>query len=111
MFDNDAARTRTMEIFSMPSFIAVASAVLKPMPRMSRARRYGVLGHDLDGVGTIGLEDPRCPRRPDPVAVREDHDFTHRLLLGPGGQDAGSANRTDAIDLAQSVRRRLDDVP
>jgi len=25
----------------MPSFIAMASAVLKPMPRMSRASRYG----------------------------------------------------------------------
>jgi hypothetical protein len=32
------------------------------------------------------------------------------LLLGPGGENAGSANRPDAIDLAQSVRRRLDDV-
>jgi len=28
-------------VFSMPSFMAMASAVLKPMPRMSRARRYG----------------------------------------------------------------------
>ena len=35
------ARTRTMAVFAMPSFIAMASAVTKPMPRMSRARRYG----------------------------------------------------------------------
>ena len=31
------ARARIMAVFSMPSFIARASAVLKPMPRMSRA--------------------------------------------------------------------------
>jgi hypothetical protein len=30
-----------MAVFSMPSFIAMASAVLKPIPRMSRASRYG----------------------------------------------------------------------
>ena len=35
------ARTRIIAVFSMPSFMAIASAVLKPMPRMSRARRYG----------------------------------------------------------------------
>ena len=62
-----------------------------------------VLGHDLDGVGTIGLEDPHRPRRADAVAVQEDHDLPHRLLLGPGGKDAGSANRPDAVDLAQPV--------
>ena len=33
------ARTRIMAVFSMPSFMAMASAVLKPMPRMSRASR------------------------------------------------------------------------
>jgi hypothetical protein len=49
-------------------------------------------------------------RRADTGAVQEDHDFPHRLLLGPGGKNSGSANRPDAIDLAQSVRRRLDDV-
>jgi hypothetical protein len=42
--------------------------------------------------------------------VQEDHDFPHRLPLGPRGENAGSANRPDAINLAQSVRRRLDDV-
>src|SRR4249919_3254381 len=59
-----------------------------------------VLGHDLDGVGTIGLENPHCPRRANTVAVQEDHDFPHRLLLGPGSENAGSANRPDAINLA-----------
>ncbi len=33
------ARTRIIAVFSMPSFMAIASAVLKPMPRMSRASR------------------------------------------------------------------------
>ncbi len=33
------ARTRIIAVFSMPSLIAIASAVLKPMPRISRARR------------------------------------------------------------------------
>jgi hypothetical protein len=69
-----------------------------------------VLGHDLDGVGTIGLENPHCPRRANTVAVQEDHDFPHRLLLGPGSEYAGSANRPDAVDFAQPVRCCLDDV-
>ena len=69
-----------------------------------------VLGHDLDGVGTVGLEDPHRPRRADPVAVQEHHDFPHGLLLGPCGKNAGSANRSNAVDLAQPVRCCLDDV-
>ena len=69
-----------------------------------------VLGHDLDGVGAIGLEDPHRPRRADAMAVQEHHDLPHDLLLGPGAGIAGSANRPDAVDLAQPVRRRLDDV-
>ncbi len=44
------------------------------------------------------------------MAVQKDHDLPHRLLLGPGGENAGSANRPDAVDLVQPVRRRLDDV-
>ena len=48
-----------------------------------------VLGHDLDGVGAVGLVDAHRPRRADTVAVQEDHDFPHRLLLGPGGENAG----------------------
>jgi hypothetical protein len=58
----------------------------------------------------VGLVDAHRPRRADTVAVQEHHDFPHRLLLGPGGENAGSANRPDAVDLAQPVRRRLDHV-
>lgn len=35
------ARTRITAVFSMPSFIAIVSAVLKPMPRMSRRAGRG----------------------------------------------------------------------
>src|SRR4029077_10859562 len=69
-----------------------------------------VLGHDLDGVGAIGLENPHRPRRANAVAVQEDHDFSYRLLLSPGSENAGSANGPDTVDFAQPVRRRLDDV-
>jgi hypothetical protein len=33
--------------------------------------------------------------------VQEDHDFPYRLLLGPGGENAGGANRPDPVDLAR----------
>jgi hypothetical protein len=58
-----------------------------------------VLRHDLDRVGAV-FEDPHCPCRTDAVAVQEDHDLPHRLLFGPGGQNAGGTNRPNAIDLA-----------
>ena len=69
-----------------------------------------VLGHDLDGVGAIGLEYPHRPRRADAVAVQEDHDFPHRLLLGPGGNDPSCSYRANAIDLPQAVGLGLDDL-
>ncbi len=86
------------------------STIAYPTYFGGKLRRYGVFGHDLDGVRAVGLVDAYRPGCADAVAVREDHDFPHCLLLGPGGENAGSANRADAIDPAQSVRRRLDDV-
>ena len=44
------------------------------------------------------------------MTVQEHHDFQHRLLLGPGSRDAAGAYPTDAVDLTQSVRRRLNNV-
>ena len=41
----------------------------------------GVLGHDLDGIGAVGLEDANRTRRAHAMAVQEDHDLTHDLLL------------------------------
>jgi hypothetical protein len=47
-----------MAIFSIPSFMAIASAVLKPIPRTSSVSSIRALGHD-HGVRAIGLEDAR----------------------------------------------------
>src|SRR5271166_400980 len=57
------ARTRTIAVFSMPTFIAMASAVLKPMPRISRASRYGFSQGNLlngpNGLNGRGYFDSR----------------------------------------------------
>ena len=70
----------------------------------------GILGHDLDGVGAVGPKDANCPGGAHPVAVQEDHDFPHDLLLGPGIRDPLGPNRADARHLAQPIRLGLDDV-
>src|SRR5215472_217121 len=70
----------------------------------------GVLRHNLHGVGAVGLENAHRTRRAHTVAMQEDHDLAHHLLLGPGGDDATSSYRTDAIHLSEAVRLRLDDV-
>ena len=44
------------------------------------------------------------------MAVQEDHDLAHDLLLGPGGGDALGAHRANAVDLAQAIGLGLDDV-
>jgi hypothetical protein len=68
----------------------------------------GVLGHDLNGIGAIGLEDADGACGAHPVAVQEDHDLPHDLLLGPGAGDALGAQRADAGHLAQTLGRRFD---
>ena len=70
----------------------------------------GILGHDLHGVGAVGLEDANRPRGSDPVAVKEDHDLPDDLLLGPGVRDPFGSNRADAGDLTESIGLGLDDV-
>ena len=70
----------------------------------------GVLGHDLDGVGAIGLVDANRPRGADAMAVQEDHDLPDDLLLGPGVRDAFGPDRPDARHLPQPIRLGLDDV-
>jgi hypothetical protein len=94
----------------MPSFFAITSALLKPMPRMSRASRYGFLGHDLHGVRAVGLEDANRPGGSDPIAVQEDHNLPDDLLLGPGIRDPFGSNRANARHLAKPIRLGLDDV-
>ncbi len=58
----------------------------------------------------VGFEDSDCPRGSDAVAVQEDRDLPHRLLFGPGCQNARGTSRPDAIDLAQPIRCGLDDI-
>ena len=70
----------------------------------------GVLGHDLDGIGAVGLEDADRACGADAMAVQEDHDLAHDLLLGPGAGDALGAHRADAGHLAQPIGLGLDDV-
>ena len=69
-----------------------------------------VLGHDLDCVHAVGLEDANRPRGTDPVAVKEYHDLTDDLLLGPGVRDPFGPNRADARHLAQPIGFGLDHV-
>ena len=71
-----------MAVFSMPSFIAIASAVY-----ISR-QPIGVLRHDLDGLDPIGLVDPHRPRRTDAVAPKKlsGHGPLHAL---PGASADG----------------------
>ena len=94
----------------MPSFIAMASALLKPMPRMSPASSIGVLSHDLDGIRAVGLEDANRAGGSDPIAVQEDHDLSDNLLLGPGVRDPSGPNGADARHLAKPIRLGLNDV-
>ena len=60
---------------------ASSSAVWKPTPQMSVLRRYGFALHHLDGVLAVGLVDADGPGGADAVAVQEDHDRPHGLLL------------------------------
>jgi hypothetical protein len=59
------------------------------------SQAVGVIRHDLDGIGAIGLEDPHRPGGTHPVAVQEDHDFADGLLFGPRGENAGRTIHTD----------------
>jgi hypothetical protein len=60
------ARIRIMADFSIPSFMAMASAVLKPMPRISRASQ----GLNITcGISAVGVDAP--PRRTDARVERK----------------------------------------
>ena len=88
----------------------MASAVLNPMPRTSPRKPVRVLGHDLHGVGAVGLEDAHRSCRPDAVAVQEHHDLAHHLLLRPGLGNALRTDRADAVHLPQAPGLLLNDI-
>jgi hypothetical protein len=88
--------------------MAMTSGSLEADTANIARQAVGVLRHDLNGVGAVGLENPHRPRRADTVAVQENHDFPHRLLFGPSRENAGGANRPNTVDLTQPVRGGLD---
>src|SRR3984957_10685933 len=69
-----------------------------------------VFRHYLDGIRTVSLVNADCPCRTDPMAVQEDHDLAHDLLLSPGIGDTLRADRANTRYLAQAIRLRLDRV-
>jgi hypothetical protein len=60
------------------------------------SKTVGVLGHDLDGIGAIGLEDADRACSAHAMAMQEDHDLPHDLLLGPRADDAFGAHGANA---------------
>ena len=94
----------------MPSFMAIASAVLNPDAANIAGKAVRVLGHDLNGIHAVGLVDPHRPRRADAMAVQKHHNLTYDFLLGPGVGEAFGAHPADAGHLAQPFRLRLDDI-
>ena len=69
-----------------------------------------ILGHHLDGLVTVGLEDADRTRRADAVRVQEDHDLAHGLLFGPARHDLRGSPRADAGDLGEALGMGFDDV-
>src|SRR5207245_3186212 len=70
----------------------------------------GVLGHDLDGIGAVGLEDADRACGPHAMAMQEDHDLAHDLLFGPSADDALGSHGANAGHLAQAIVLRLDHI-
>jgi hypothetical protein len=62
-------------------------------------RRACRIHHAFSVHSLIGRQKIRTARAvPTTVAMQEDHDFPHRLLLGPGAKNACGANRPDPVD-------------
>src|ERR1700688_4056457 len=56
----------------------------------------GIVSHDLDGIGAIGLVDPNGACRANSMAMQEDHDLANDLLFRPGRRNAPGTNLPDA---------------
>jgi hypothetical protein len=83
---------------------------LEPNPSDVPGKPIGVLGHDLQGVRAVGLEDANRPGGSNPIAVKKDHNLPDDLLLGPGVSDPLGSNRANAHHLAKPIGLGLDDV-
>ena len=68
----------------------------------------GVLGHNLHGIGAVGLEDTHRARGTHAMAVQKDHDLPHDLLFGPGAGDPLGSYGADAGHFTQAVGLGLD---
>ena len=73
---------------------------LEPDPTDVASQPVWVLGHYLNGIGSVGFVDAHRPCRADAVAVQEDHDLSNDLLLGPGIRNAFGTEYPNAGDLA-----------
>ena len=69
-----------------------------------------VLRHDLDGIGAVSLEDADRACGAHTMAMQEDHDLPHDLLLGPCPGDPLGTHRADAGHLAQTIGLGLDHI-
>ena len=78
-----------MAVFSIPSFIAIASAVLNPIPRMSRASRYGFFVITSTASGAINPEYPHRPHKTLPAFLRRKRflDMTAGIVAWPSAED------------------------
>src|SRR4051812_39124721 len=100
------ARTRTIAALSIPSRIAIASAVFKTMPRMSRAKRYGVSDMTLIASAPQGLKMRTARAVPTPWLCRKTMMISRTTFCSA---QALGAHRPDAGHLSQAIGLGLDD--
>ena len=104
------ARTRVIAVLVIPSFIAIASAILNPIPRMSRVRRPGFFVMTSTASVPQVLKTRTARAVATPWLCRKTNALANRFLLGPRVGDAPGANLADAGDLAKPFGLGLDDV-
>ena len=68
-----------------------------------------ILGHHLNGVMAIGLEDAHRARRSNAMGMQKHHDVANGLLLGPAGGDFSRAEFSDPRHVPQLLGGRFDD--
>ena len=68
-----------------------------------------VLGHHLNGVMAIGLENSHRARRSNAMGMQKHHDVANGLLFGPAGGDFSRAELSDPRHIPQLLGGRFDD--